>query len=224
MSLFNGYYGQFMYNELFFHDGETGEIILPVLRPVNSHSNRWFVWILRKTVKKIRNKRPDLEIIIRADGAFSCPKFYKLANVEKLKFCIGLPSNNVLKKKVRRVEKAVEFLYSKTNEKYQHFVQPFSYKADSWDEKQTCYAKVEYTGKGMNTRFFVSNFDQNTAREIYWDFYVKPGEASENRIKEVKNMCYSDRLSCHNFTANYFRCTHPTNPIFSPSIKTPTFA
>ena len=39
LSMFNGFYGQFMYNELFFHDGETGQIILPVLRPGNSYSN-----------------------------------------------------------------------------------------------------------------------------------------------------------------------------------------
>ena len=37
--MFNGYYGQFMYNELFFHDGDTGQIIVPVLRLGNSHSN-----------------------------------------------------------------------------------------------------------------------------------------------------------------------------------------
>lgn len=205
LSLFNGYYGQFMYNELFFHDGETGEIILPVLRPGNSHSNRWFVSILRKIIKEIKIKTPDIEIVIRADSGFSCPKFYKLAQKENLKYCIGLPSNNVLRKQISRVEKAVEFMYAKKNEKYQHFVQPFAYKANSWEEEQTCYAKVEYTGKGMNTRFFVSNIEEKTGREIYWDFYVKRGEASENRIKEVKNMCYSDRLSCHNFLANYFR-------------------
>ena len=39
LSMFNGYYGQFMYNELFFHDGDTGQIIVPVLRLGNSHSN-----------------------------------------------------------------------------------------------------------------------------------------------------------------------------------------
>lgn len=53
LSLFNGYYGQFMYNELFFHDGETGQIILPVLRPGNSHSNKWYVAILKRIIKKI---------------------------------------------------------------------------------------------------------------------------------------------------------------------------
>lgn len=39
MSLFNGFYGHFMYNELFFHDGQTGQIIVPILRPGNAHSN-----------------------------------------------------------------------------------------------------------------------------------------------------------------------------------------
>lgn len=41
LSMFNGFYGQFMYNELLFHDGDTGQIIVPVLRPGNSHSNKW---------------------------------------------------------------------------------------------------------------------------------------------------------------------------------------
>src|SRR5699024_2447575 len=30
-------------------------------------------------------------------------------------------------------------------------------------------------------------------------------EASENRIKEVKNMCQADRLSCHRYWANFLR-------------------
>ena len=31
LSMFNGYYGHFMYNELFFHDGQTGQIIVALL-------------------------------------------------------------------------------------------------------------------------------------------------------------------------------------------------
>ena len=110
-----------------------------------------------------------------------------------------------MKNKIKRVEKAVEFLYSGTAEKHQHFVGPFMYKAESWDKEQRCYAKIEYTGKGMNTRFFIRNFKEKNSREIYWDFYVKRGEASENRIKEVKNMGYRDRMSCHGFSAIFFR-------------------
>jgi len=57
----------------------------------------------------------------------------------------------------------------------------------------------------MNIRHIVSNLSSQDARDIYFGFYVKRGEASENRIKEVKNMCFSDRLSDHRFFANFFR-------------------
>ena len=39
-TLYNGYYQEMMYSELLFHDGETGQVILPVLRPGNAHSNK----------------------------------------------------------------------------------------------------------------------------------------------------------------------------------------
>jgi hypothetical protein len=63
MSMFNGYYGHFMYNELFFHDGGTGQIIVPVLRPGNSHSNKWYVAILKRILVRIKAQYPDIEII-----------------------------------------------------------------------------------------------------------------------------------------------------------------
>ncbi|MFK5973688.1 MAG: transposase [Flavobacteriaceae bacterium] len=109
-----------------------------------------------------------------------------------------------MKKKVSRVEKAVKHLYQKQGEKHQHFIS-FSYRAKSWHKEQQCYSKIESTGLGMNTRHFISNMKEKQAREIYFGFYVKRGDASENRIKEVKNMCFSDRLSNHGYWANFLR-------------------
>lgn len=204
LSMFNGFYEQFMYNELFFHDGQTGQIILPVLRPGNSHSNKWYAGILRRIVKKIREKYPTIKITIRSDSGFSCPAFYEVVNKYNLTFATGIASNPVLKRKVKRVEKAVKKLYLEKGLKHQHFIK-YSYQAKSWSKPQTCYAKIESTGIGMNVRHFVSNIEGKDAREIYFDFYVQRGDASENRIKEVKNMCFSDRLSNQNFLANFFR-------------------
>lgn len=204
MSMFNGYYGQFMYNELFFHDGDTGQIIVPVLRPGNSHSNKWYVAILKRVVRKIREQHPEIEIIIRGDSGFSCAAFYRLADKMNLKFTLGLSSNEVLKRKVIRAEKAVSHLFVSKNIKHQHFMS-HQYQAASWHQAQQCYSKIESTGKGLNTRHIVSNMDPNDAREIYFGFYVQRAEASENRIKEVKNMCFSDRLSNHGFWGNFFR-------------------
>ena len=204
LSMFNGYYGKFMYNELFFHDGETGQIILPVLRPGNSHSNKWYVSILKRIIIKIRKAYPDLKIIIRTDSGFSCAPFYKLVDHYHLLFATGVSSNEVLKRKVSRARKAVKHLYLNQGEKHQHFMS-FSYQAKSWHKEQRCYSKIESTGLGMNVRHIISNLDQKDAREIYFGFYVKRGETSENRIKEVKNMCFSDRLSNHGFWANFLR-------------------
>jgi len=204
LSLFNGYYGQFMYNELFFHDGQTGQIILPVLRPGNSHSNKWYVAILKRIIKKIRAKYPKMKIITRTDSGFSGAEFYKLVDDYNLHYATGIASNNVLKTHTKDLEKIVKDTYLSKNEKHQSFIS-FTYKAESWHKPQQCYAKVESTGKGMNIRYFSSNIEEKTAQEIYFNFYVKRGEASENRIKEVKNMCFSDRLSNHRFWANFFR-------------------
>jgi hypothetical protein len=204
LSMFNGYYGRFMYNELFFHDGDTGQIIVPVLRPGNSHSNKWYVAILKRVAKRIRAAYPEMEIVVRGDSGFSCAPFYRLADDMGLRFALGLPSNEVLKRKVARAERAVRHLFVDNGAKHQHFM-AYAYQAGSWHREQQCYAKVESTGKGLNVRHIVSNMDEGDAREIYFGFYVQRGEASENRIKEVKNMCFSDRLSDHGFWANFFR-------------------
>ena len=204
LSMFNGYYGQFMYNELFFHDGESGQLILPVLRPGNSHSNKWYVAILKRIIEKIYAKYPDIKIIIRADSGFSNATFYKLADDYNLKYAVGLSSNEVLKRIVKRAESAVRFLYGQHEIKHQHFIS-FKYQAKSWHKQQQCYSKVESTGRGMSVRHFVSNLPEQEAREIYFGFYVKRGDASENRIKEIKNMCFSDRLSDHKYWSNFIR-------------------
>lgn len=204
LSMYNGYYGQFMYNELLFHDGETGQIILPVLRPGNSHSNKWYVSMLKRVVRAIKSQYPEIKIIIRADSGFSNAAFYKLAEEESLYYTVGLATNDVLKRRVKRAENALKHLYLSQGEKHQHFIS-FQYQAGSWHVPQQCYSKIESTGIGMNIRHFVSNFPEQDAREIYFGFYVKRGDASENRIKELKNMCFSDRLSNHNFWANFMR-------------------
>ncbi len=183
---------------------KTGQIIIPILRPGNSHSNKWYVSILKRVIDAIRKEYPDMTIIIRADSGFSNAPFYKLADKESLYYAIGLATNDVLKRRVVRAEHAVRYLYLSRKEKHQHFIS-FQYQAGSWHAPQQCYSKIESTGIGMNIRHLVSNMPEQDAREIYFGFYVKRGDISENRIKELKNMCFADRLSNHGFWANFMR-------------------
>ena len=154
LSMFNGFYGQFMYNELFFHDGETGQIIVPILRPGNSHSNKWYVAILKRVLIKIREQYPDIEIAIRADNGFSSPAFYKLAESFKLKYTIGQASNEVLKREVFSIAKKVLSKYASKGMKHQEFIS-FEYQAKTWDKHQRCYSKIgEYWQRSERETFY----------------------------------------------------------------------
>ena len=202
-SLFNGFYDHTIYNQLFFHDGQTGQIILPVLRPGNVHTSKWAVNILERMIDKIREVYPQIRIKVRADAGYSSPEVYTMLRKKKVDYCIGIPSNRNLRRKIELTHEEVYNDYYLKGKKHIEMTD-FDYKASSWCSSEKVVAKIESTGKGLDTRFVVTNLE-GTAKDIYYDFYVKRGDASENRIKEVKNMCFADRLSDHRFWANYLR-------------------
>ncbi len=182
-TLFHGYYWQWMYNQLFYLDGETGQVILPVLRPGNVHSSKWNDHFLRLIVQKIRARFPDMAIHLRADAGFSAPAFYEAVDEMDIGFCVGISSNERLKRLIAKAVDEVEEEYVKNDLRHQRFVGPFEYQADSWHISQDVYAKIESTGKGLNVRFYVSNYADEDPEELYRDYYVQRGEAAENRIK-----------------------------------------
>jgi hypothetical protein len=204
-SLFHGYHWQWQYNELFYIDGETGQIIAPILRPGNVHSARWNDRFLGLIVQKIKARFPDITIRFRGDAGFSSASLYEVTTQESLEFCVGVASNNRLKSFIEADYFRIKTEYGDKGIKHQEFFGPFEYQAGSWEQAQSVYVKIESTGKGMNVRYIVSNIKTDDGEKLYKDFYVQRGEAAENRIKEIKNMCFSDRLSCHRFSANYFR-------------------
>jgi hypothetical protein len=207
LSFYNGYYDTSMYMEIFFKDGNTGQVIVPLLLPGYYNSSRLFVAVLRRLVDMIRSKLPGVKIIIRADGAYSKPEFYDLVNEKQLYYGVGLSSNSVLKKLIAPQEKFIREVILPTCKQFKCVSLPFEYKASTWENPEQVYARFEVTAGRLDIRYIASNMGKSLydGNDLYWNFYAQRGEASENRIKEIKNMCYSDRLSCHNFWANYFR-------------------
>ena len=100
-------------------------------------------------------------------------------------YTIVIASNAVLKRKTQLLSNCLTHSYVKKKIKNQIFANSFDYQAGTWEKTEKCYAKVENIGRGLNVRCFISNFEYKRAREIYFDFYVKRGDTSENRIKEV---------------------------------------
>ncbi len=63
--------------------------------------------------------------------------------------------------------------------------------------------KTEVLAKGPNVRFVVTTRDDEP--DALYDFYIQRGGGPELWIKDLKDACFADRLSCHSFWANQFR-------------------
>jgi hypothetical protein len=77
------------------------------------------------------------------------------------------------------------------------------YRADSWERERRVVFKTEILPKGPNVRFVVTSRSADAPLALY-EWYVDRGEA-EGWVKDLKNACRADRLSCHRFWANQFR-------------------
>ncbi len=63
--------------------------------------------------------------------------------------------------------------------------------------------KAEALDKGLNVRFVVTTRDDAPSEVYHW--YIRRGDHPELCIKDLKEACFADRLSCHRFWANQFR-------------------
>jgi hypothetical protein len=77
------------------------------------------------------------------------------------------------------------------------------YAAESWPHERRVVYKAEEVEKGSNLRFVVTSRTDLDPRALY-NWYVRRGEP-ELWIKDLKDACFADRLSCHRFWANQFR-------------------
>lgn len=63
--------------------------------------------------------------------------------------------------------------------------------------------KAEALEKGMNIRFVVTS--RTDAPEALYQWFTQRGDCPELCIKDLKEDCFADRLSCHRFWANQCR-------------------
>lgn len=199
---YHGYYREHMYHPLFIFDGETNQVITAVLRPGNAHASRGVVMILRRLVRMLRGRWPGVTIAIRADSGFAVPKLYAFCEREGIDYTIGVIPN-------RRLERVAAPLLEEARRQSAaqggakvRLAGEVPYQAGSWPKERRVVYKAETLEKGPNTRFVVTT--RTDAPLALYDWYVDRGEP-ELWIKDLKNACFADRMSCHRFVANQFR-------------------
>jgi Transposase DDE domain group 1 len=202
LSFFHGYYEEHMYHPLFVFDGQDGFPLAAVLRAGNTHDSHGAVTVLKRLLPRLQAAYPEALILVRADAGFAIPALYEFLEEHDIRYVIGFIANNRLRDKTTSLVQKAEDNFQATGVKQRLFT-AFPYQADSWDHHRRIIAKVEYTAKGLNQRFLVTNLHRNP-QMVYDDIYVLRGDI-ENRIKELKLEIKADRLSCHRFLANQFR-------------------
>ncbi len=202
---YHGYYQQHMYHPLLVFDGETGQLITAILRPGNAAAHRGVLTLLKRLVPRLRARWPDVTIELRADSGFATPKLYTYCEAEGLAYTIGLAPNARLKDLAAPLLREAQQEHAARAEPATakvRLVGAGRYQADSWERARRVVFKVEVSAQGPNVRFVVTS--RPDAPLALYDWYVDRGEP-EGWIKDLKNACRADRLSCHAFWANQFR-------------------
>jgi hypothetical protein len=199
---YHGYYRQHQYFPLLVFDGETGQLVTAVLRPGTVHAGHGAVAVLKQVVKRVRARWPGVAVEVRGDSGFARPDVYAFCAAEQVAYTIALVPNPRLERLAAPLLAAAERRQAAGDGAKVRLIGEAAYRAESWPEERRVVIKAELLPKGPNTRFVVTTRAEAADRVYGW--YVDRGEA-ENWIKDLKNACFADRLSCHRFLANQVR-------------------
>ena len=153
-------------------------------------------------VKAFRKEWPDVRIIFRGDGGFCRHRMFDWCERNNVFYITGIPRNKVLEKLLAPTMQNVQDSFESTNKKQREFIS-FEYQSKSWSRPRKIVAKAEYSEKGSNPRFIVSNMNGDPDY-LYDNIYCARGNM-ENDIKQIQLELFSDRMSCHKWDGNQFR-------------------
>lgn len=200
---YNHYYGEYCFMPLHIYEGLSGKLITTILKPGRRSKSLDVFSLLKRVIIFLRKKWKKTRIIVRGDSHFCSHELMDWAeDIEGVSFLTGLSGNAKLKKMVASTLRDAKIIFAQTKKKVKLYTE-FSYQAGSWKQPQRVVAKVEYSDKGPNIRYIVSDF-QCGRKYLYEKFYCARG-AMELRIKDHKTYLKSDRTSCNSFEANQFR-------------------
>jgi hypothetical protein len=199
---YHGHDGGYLYHPLLVFDGETGQLITAVLRPGTCHASRGALSLLKRLVRLLRQRWPEVTIELRADSGFAVPALSADCEEQSIPSTIALISNERLEAMAAPLAAAAQEQRAETGEKVR-LLSEGRYQAGFWPQERRVVYKAEALETGLNTRFVVTS-REDPPEELY-AWYMRRGDRPELCIKDLKEGCFADRLSCHAFWANQFR-------------------
>lgn len=206
---FHGYYKNYCYLPLYVFCGDHP--LLALLRPSNIDAAAGSVKQLDRIIKRIRQRWPNVQIVIRGDSGFCRDPLLTWCEANRVDYVVGLAKNKRLLRILGKEVQEAKVLFAQTGKASRVF-KDFRYRTQkSWSCERRVIGKAEHLEKGSNPRFVVTSLPSTEfdARSVYEDEYCARGNM-ENRIKEQQLFLFADRTSCQTMRANQLRLAFST--------------
>ena len=210
LSMFNGHYGAHCYLPMLgfvsFNDEPDQYLVAAMLRPGNAPAKRGAIGLLKRLIPELRMAFPFAMVRVRLDGGFACPELFEFLEEQQVEYLVAMGKNSVLSERAA-VDLATAQALFEEHEKTVPVFGETIYAAKKWRYLRRVIYKTEvvsYPDRDPrdNCRFVVTNMEKDP--ETVYQVYRERGDC-ENRIKELKDGLYLDRLSCSSFWANQLR-------------------
>lgn len=201
---FHGYYKAYCYMPLYIFCGK--HLLCAKLRQANGDASEGSVEELERIVGQLRERWPEIPIVIRADSGFCREGIMVWCEANGVDYVLGLAKNSRLLQAVTEEREQAKALYERTGKASRVF-KDFRYQTrKSWSRERRVIGKAEHLEKGSNPRFVVASFSPEafSAKELYEQEYCARGEM-ENRIKEQQLHLFADRTSAGTMRSNQLR-------------------
>lgn len=201
---FHGYYGGYCYLPLYIFCGS--HLLCSWLREANVDASFGAVAELERIVARIRQRWPEVRIIVRGDSGFAREELMSWCESHSVDFVLGLARNARLQRALGGELAQARALFEESGKAARVF-KDFVYRTKkSWSQQRRVVGKAEHLSKGANPRFIVTSLPSDTwnAQVLYEKLYCARGEM-ENRIKEQQLCLFADRTSTHHLSSNQMR-------------------
>ena len=201
---FHGYYKNYCYLPLYIFCGE--HLLCARLRPSNIDASAGSVKELERIVAQVREKWPDVQIVIRGDSGFCREHIMRWCEEHDVDYVLGLAKNDRLTAELADELEQAKKQFDAGGQAARVF-KDFTYQTrESWSRGRRVIGKAEHLAKGANPRFVVTSLpaEQVAAQPLYEKEYCARGDM-ENRIKEQQLYLFADRTSAATMRANELR-------------------
>ena len=216
LAFWNAHHDERGFASMHIYHVTSGTPVVAILRPARTPKGTEVRTVIKHTTKRLRTHWPNTRIVWRGDSHYGRVEAMEWAEDNGVDYIFGLAGNTTLDALVAETADNLRFHHAKSNQAKLRTFASFFYQAGSWDRPRKVVARLECslqpdgqegTATGMrqevDIRYVVTSL-KGTAQHLYEDVYCQRGQM-ENLIKLHKAQLFSDRMSCHNATANQVR-------------------